>query len=329
MRFVVVGGGGFIGSYLVEVLLRAGDEVLVIDSFANSVPINLPQHARLRVLKQDILAEPCTIEDQFGTEVIDGLAHLAAIPSVQASWQSLVSSHQNNLSTTVAAVQLCQRWQIPRLIFTSSAAVYGDQRQLPIGETQPLKPMTPYGLQKLMGEQYLKLFAEKFGFSAIALRLFNVFGPRQAANSPYSGVISTFTQRMFAGLPITVYGDGAQSRDFIYVQDVAGALAKALKISARVGSFTVCNLGTQSQVSLLELIQILQELIPDWTQVVHFSAPRLGDIQHSQANIQRAVEILDWRPRWPVKEGLAELLNHLSFSSKDIPLINNYGISID
>lgn len=309
MRFVVVGGSGFIGSHLVEELLASGDEVLVIDNFANSSPANLPQHPHLKILNHSVLSDSLNITNDFGTATIDGIAHLAATPSVQASWESPLDSHHDNLSTTLATIQLCQKLQIPRLVFTSSAAVYGDQRQLPIHEEQVPQPLTPYGLQKLTSERYLSLFAKEAGFSAIALRLFNVFGPRQSPNSPYSGVISIFASRMQANLPLVVYGDGSQSRDFIYVQDVALALSSALKVFRQSGSFTVCNLGNQSQISVLQLLETLKHLIPSWSQSVHFIEPRLGDIQHSQAKIQRAVDLLNWEPNWSIKAGLTKLLS--------------------
>lgn len=224
MHFIVTGGAGFIGSHLTEQLLVEGHNVTVVDNFTTGSLKNLPEHPRLRLLPKNILE--CQLENF--TQPIDGIAHLAATPSVTQSWCQPLESHHNNLSAMIAVLLLCQALNISKLVFASSAAVYGNKIQLPISEAQQTSPISPYGLQKLVSEQYANLFAQQLGLSFVALRLFNVFGPRQDPKSPYSGVISIFTKAMQKGLPITIYGDGKQTRDFIYVKDVAVAFAKAL-----------------------------------------------------------------------------------------------------
>lgn len=207
MHFIVTDGAGFIGSHVTEQLLLEGHRVTVIDNLSTGSLQNLPAHPRLKLLQKDALT--CQPED-FPAQ-IDGIAHLAATPSVTASWLQPLEVHHNNLSSMIAVIQLCQALNIPRLVFASSAAVYGKQIRLPISEFQDTCPISPYGLQKLVSEQYASLFAKQLGFSFVALRMFNVFGPQQVPGSQYSGVISIFVATMQQGLPITIYGDGTQT----------------------------------------------------------------------------------------------------------------------
>lgn len=307
MHFIVTGGAGFIGSHVTEQLLQEGHHVTVVDNLTTGNLNNLPEHPCLTLLKRDILN--CQPEDF--NQPVHGIAHLAATPSVTESWLNPLQSHHNNLSATVAILQLCQTLNIPRLVFASSAAVYGNTIELPISEEQKTQPMSPYGLQKLVSEQYAILFAKQLGLSFIALRFFNVFGPRQLPNSPYSGVISIFTAAMRQGLPITIYGDGMQTRDFIYVKDVAIALTKALTVPLPAGSSIACNVGTGQAISLLELINILKTCFPQWNKEIQFTSARPGDIQHSQADISKISSILNFTPQWSVESGLRFLVEAL------------------
>lgn len=300
MHFIVTGGAGFIGSHVTELLLSAGHCVTVVDNLATGSLKNLPKHPRLKLLQKDILT--CRSED-FATQ-IDGIAHLAATPSVTESWLRPLEVHHNNLSATLAVIKLCQALNIPRLVFASSAAVYGRQINLPISESQDTRPISPYGLQKLVSEQYASLFAKELGFSFVSLRMFNVFGPRQVPNSPYSGVISIFVKAMQQGLPITIYGDGTQTRDFIYVKDVAIAFAKALTANLASGDCLICNLGMGKSTSLLQLVNILQACFPHRKSEIRFAPPRLGDIQHSQADISKISSHLSFTPQWLVQDGI-------------------------
>jgi UDP-glucose 4-epimerase len=297
MHFIVTGGAGFIGSHVTEQLLSEGHNVTVVDNLATGRLQNLPDHPHLKFLEKNILA--CEPEDF--TEQIDGIAHLAATPSVTESWLHPLDAHHNNLSATIAIIQLCQALKIPRLVFASSAAVYGAQTSLPISEDHKTCPTSPYGLQKLVSEQYASLFAKHLGLSFVALRLFNVFGPRQLPNSQYSGVISIFVAAMQQGLPITIYGDGTQTRDFIYVKDVAIAFAKALTASMASGSCVSCNVGTGKAIPLIQLVNTLKDCFPEWKSTVQFAPARLGDIQHSQADIARAFSLLSFTPSWSLQ----------------------------
>lgn len=304
MHFIVTGGAGFIGSHLTEQLLSDGHHVTVVDNLSTGNLQNLSEHPHLELLIKDI--SKCQPKDFTGQ--IDGLAHLAATPSVTQSWLQPLKAHHNNLSAMIAVIQLCQTLNIPRLVFASSAAVYGNPTQLPISENQQTYPISPYGLQKLVCEQYAKLFAKQLGFSFVGLRLFNVYGPRQQPNSPYSGVISIFVNAMQQELPITIYGDGTQTRDFIYVKDVANGFTKALTTFLKSGSSLICNLGNGKNTSLIELVDILKTCFPKHQLATNFMPYRVGDIQHSQADISNAYSMLNFTPRWALKSGLEILI---------------------
>jgi UDP-glucose 4-epimerase len=312
MHFIVTGAAGFIGSHVTEQLLSEGHTVTAVDNLTTGSLQNLPEHPRLNLLQKDILA--CQPEDFSGQ--VDGIAHLAAIPSVMESWWKPLETHHSNLSAMVAVIQLCQALGIPRLVFASSAAVYGGQAMLPIAEEQETCPISPYGLQKLASEQYARLFAQQLGFSFVALRLFNVFGPRQLPNSPYSGVISIFESAMQQNQPLTIYGDGSQTRDFIYVKDVAIAFTKALTTSIATGKTLTCNVGTGNSISLGQLVAILKNCFPGWTSEIRFAPARTGDIQHSQADISKATSRLEFSPRWSVQAGMKRFVESHSFSAR-------------
>ncbi|PZV27794.1 MAG: UDP-glucose 4-epimerase [Snowella sp.] len=309
MHFIITGGAGFIGSHLTEQLLLEGHNITVVDNLSTGKIENLPDHPCLNFLHKNIL--DCQPEDF--SQPIDGIAHLAATPSVNQSWDEPLECHHNNLSAVLAVLLLCQALDIPRLVFASSAAVYGNKIHLPISEEQATSPISPYGLQKLVSEQYANLFAQKLGISFIGLRLFNVFGPRQDPNSPYSGVISIFSKAIQNGCPITIYGDGSQTRDFICVKDVAVAFTKALTVPLPKGFCLSCNVGTSQKTSLLELVNILKSACDQRNSKIHFANTRQGDIEDSQADISRIVSLLDFQPKWSVESGIRLLVESLVF----------------
>jgi len=300
MHFLITGGAGFIGSHVTEKILSEGHKVTVVDNLSTGNLNNLPTHPNLTFLQKNVL--DCQPEDF--SEPLDGIAHLAATPSVTESWLQPLAVHQNNISATVAVIQLCKALSIPRLVFTSSAAVYGHPLQLPIIETHPTEPISPYGLQKLVSEQYVNLFAPEYKFSAVNLRLFNVFGPRQVPNSQYSGVISIFVKLMQENKSITIYGDGCQTRDFVYVKDVATAFYQGLTVVLDSGKFITCNIGGGGVISLLNLVEVLKTCFPHWSGEVKLDEPRLGDIKDSQANISQSQTLLGFQPQQSFKSAM-------------------------
>ncbi|MEA5470682.1 NAD-dependent epimerase/dehydratase family protein [Spirulina sp. 06S082] len=304
MHFIVTGGAGFIGSHVTEQLLANGDRVTILDNFSTGKFKNLPDYPQLTLVQKSIL--DCTVEDF--NQPVDGIAHLAATPSVESSWLDPLAAHNNNLSATLATIQLCDRLQCPRLVFASSAAVYGMPETLPIAEDHPTKPISPYGLQKLVSEQYGQLFANKYGFTFVALRLFNVFGDRQDPQSPYSGVISKFLEAMKNNTPITMYGDGSQTRDFISVNDIAIAFTQALKRPLPATQELIVNIGTGRSLSLLELIEKLKQCFPHWQENIQFAPARTGDIQHSLADIGKGDRYLEFEPKQSIEETIHSLI---------------------
>jgi UDP-glucose 4-epimerase len=301
-HYLITGGAGFIGSHLVEWLLKSGHRVTVIDDFSAGSRDNLPAVPELSIIKQDLLR----LRNQELTGPFDAVVHLAALPSVTASWSNLLHAHAVNLSATVRVIELAQQLQIRRIVYASSAAVYGDADVVPINEMQPLRPTSPYGLQKGAGEEYGRLCAGK-ALSFVALRFFNVFGPRQVAGSPYSGVITIFAQAMRENRPITVFGGGEQTRDFVFVKDVALGIARALEISD-LDPFTVCNLASGTSVTVRQLVSTMRQFFPEWPGVIKEAPARPGDIVRSAADISAAQRLLSYRPRYSLESGLAEML---------------------
>jgi len=303
-HYLVIGGAGFIGSHLVEHLLAARHQVTVIDNFSTGKRENLSADPKLVVLEADIFE--LTANQLSGR--FDGVVHLAALASVNDSWNDVLGAHELNLTATVRLIELVKQVNIPRFVFASSAAVYGNPHEIPITEEHDTVPLSPYGLQKLASEYYGRLFAQDNQMSFVALRFFNVFGPRQVTTSPYSGVITKFSARMRAGQPVTIYGDGSQTRDFVHVRDIARGIAQAL-VAFGLGQFTVCNLGTGRAVSIRELVEIIGSFFPSWDGRLESAPARPGDILNSQADISAARRLLGYDPAHLLEAGLAAIVH--------------------
>jgi UDP-glucose 4-epimerase len=301
-HYLITGGAGFIGSHLVEQLLQAGHRVTVIDDFSTGKTENLPCDGALKIVTADLLA----LAAERLTGPFAALVHLAALPSVNHSWAQLGQAHARNLTATVRVIELVRELGIPRLVFASSAAVYGNPDRVPIVEDHPCRPLSPYGLQKLASEEYGRLLAQD-DFSFVALRFFNVFGPRQVADSPYSGVITKFADALRANQPVIIFGDGTQTRDFVYVQDITAGIARALEAPG-LAPFTVCNLGGGEAVSILELAKTMRGFFPHWQSTFERASMPPGDIVRSKADISAAQELLDYRPQYSLASGLGEML---------------------
>jgi UDP-glucose 4-epimerase len=304
MRLLVTGGAGFIGSHFVDLVVGGGSEVVVVDDLSSGTADSLPGDGRVQLLKKDF--GTCNAQDFAGS--FDAIVHLAAQPSVVTSWEQPMQAHESNLSLTLHAIMLAHELNIKRVIFASSAAVYGKPSEIPTRESSQTSPSSPYGLQKLTSERYGELFAGALGLTFVGLRFFNVFGPRQSPSSPYSGVISKFLAAMQRGLSVNMTGDGQQTRDFIYVKDVAAALQAAVTKIPNETPWLVLNIGTGVPTSILQLYREMGRFFPNADGVPTFLPCASGDIRYSTASIAAATEVLGFCPRYSLQEGLAELV---------------------
>lgn len=307
MHILITGGAGFIGSHVTELLMASGYRITVLDDFSSGAQVNLPKHPCLTLLAKNMLAVP----NEEWPHGIDAIIHLAALPSVADSWIKFREAHEINLTGTVRVLEAARRNHVPRVIFASSAAVYGNPAAVPLSENVRTEPVSPYGLHKLAGEQYGKMLAKESDVTFIALRIFNAYGARQPASSPYSGVITRFIHEMRSGKPATIRGDGSQTRDFVYVKDVAKAFAAALQIPTPAGNALTCNVGSGTATSILELARALQQIKPDWKTPVGYAELLPGEILASCADISKATNELSFFPEWTLKEGLLDLLASL------------------
>ena len=310
MQALVTGGAGFIGSHIAEALWRRGDRVIVLDNLSTGHRDRLAwaqgDTERLHVVHGDI-NDPAAVEEAMpGCEVV---FHQAAVASVPRSVAEPLSTHDTNLTGALRLVDTARRAGVKRLVFASSAAVYGDQPANPKTEDLPPSPMSPYALQKYASERYGQIFHELHGFEAVALRYFNVFGPGQAFDSPYSGVIARFCTAALEGRRPTVFGDGLQLRDFVYVANVVRAnLLAAAAPAARVAG-RVFNIATGQSITLLDLLSRLGELTGRALEPL-FEPARIGDIRVSAADISAAREGLGYEPEVTWQEGLGHTLEY-------------------
>ncbi len=299
MKILVTGGGGFIGSHLVDLLLSEGHQVRVLDNFSTGNRANLPfGNDQLEVLTGDIRDPECVAQ---ATCDVNALVHLAAVASVQASVSDPVGTHEVNLLGTLKLLEAARRRGIKRFVFASSAAVYGDTQTLPVAEDTPPAPLTPYAADKLASEHYIDFYRRQHGLEPVVFRFFNIFGPRQDPSSPYSGVISIFMQRAISRQPITVFGDGEQSRDFVFVTDLVSLLRTAL-VATETFSLPM-NVGNMQATNLNQLLSLIAGFAGGPLSV-SYVAPRPGDIRYSYANNTRLREQLAYQPECPVEVGL-------------------------
>ena len=232
---------------------------------------------------------------------VDYVLHQAAIPSVQRSVCDPIGTNRANVTATLNLLESCRKAKVRRFVYAASSSAYGDTEVLPKSEEMPPNPLSPYALQKLAGEHYCKLYYSLYGLETVCLRYFNVFGPGQDPHSEYSAVIPKFISKLLINEPITVYGDGEQSRDFTYVENVVDANLLALQATKACGK--VLNVGCGERITLNTLIQLLEEIVGVKAKV-SYSASKPGDVRHSLADINLARRLLEYEPKVMVKEGL-------------------------
>jgi UDP-glucose 4-epimerase len=300
---VVTGGAGFIGSTLVRVLLAKGCKVRVIDNLLTGHSKNLDEVRGCIDFHQADIRHYEGIRPLM--EGADLVFHLAAIPSVPRSIDDPVPSHEVNIDGTFNVFQAAKAAGVRRVVYAASSSAYGDTPVLPKVETMRPAPLSPYALQKLVGEYYASVFTSCFGLEAVSLRFFNVYGPRQDPNSPYSGVLSLFLKHLINRTVPTIHGDGEQTRDFTYVEDVAELVVKASEAPGAGGK--VYNAGNGGRISLNRVWALLQEM-EDVSIAPAYGPPRAGDVRDSLADTTRAKADLGHAPRFTIEEGLKRTL---------------------
>jgi nucleoside-diphosphate-sugar epimerase len=297
-HFLVTGGAGFIGSHLTEALAGQGHHVRVADAFITGKRSNLDHVSSVEILEGDLA------ELAFARKAVDGVdfvLHQAAIPSVPLSVADPLTSHRANVDGTLNVLLAARDAGVRRLVFAASSSAYGNTPTLPKHEGMPADPLSPYALQKVVGEQYLQMFTRLYGLETVSLRYFNVFGPRQDPSSAYSGVISVFATALLDGRAPTIYGDGEQTRDFTYVSDVVDGVLRACQAPKASGE--VINLATGGRISLNLLFETMGRLVGSKITPV-YAEERAGDVRDSQADITKARRLLGFEPRVSLEEGL-------------------------
>lgn len=289
MKALVTGGAGFIGSHLVDLLLSKGCEVVVIDNLATGRRSQVPDKAVF--LHGDVSDAKLLAKALPGCDVV---FHLAAVSSVQDSLDRPIEVHNTNLTATLALLEAAVRHEVPRFVFSSSAAVYGDTGGEPACEDMITKPMSHYAVQKLASEHYCQVYHRLHGLETVCLRYFNVYGPRQRADSPYSGVIAKFIEAARAGQPITIFGDGEQRRDFCHVKDVALANFLAATQDAAIIVGKVFNIGTGTSTSVNELASLAATAFRAGGIPTIHQAARKAEIRYSQAVVEAACAEIGW-----------------------------------
>ena len=299
-KYLVTGGAGFIGSHVVDSLIGLGKRVRVVDNLSTGKKENLIQHGPSVVEFIEVdLVDPGVVAD--AVDGIDCVIHIAALPSVPRSVKDPAASHLVNVDATLLLLEAARVAQVSRFVFASSSSVYGDSSILPKNEQMFPNPLSPYALQKLIGEQYLRLYSSLYGLDTVSLRFFNVFGPRQDPDSPYSGVISLFAAALSEGRQPTIYGDGEQTRDFTYVSDVVTAVVAASTAPGVSGK--AINVACGDRVSVNDLFGTLRDVIGVDVDPI-YQPPRAGDVRDSQADNTLAKQLLGFRSMVTVEEGL-------------------------
>jgi UDP-glucose 4-epimerase len=296
---LVTGGAGFIGSSLVRALLARGDRVRVVDNFFSGKRENLAEVAGdIELVEGDIRDEAALARALAGVEIV---FHQAAIPSVPRSLVDPLASHDANATATLKLLQQAKRAGVRRVVYAASSSAYGDTPTLPKVETMRPAPLSPYAVSKLTGEHYCQVFAGAFQLETVCLRYFNVFGPRQDPASEYAAVIPRFTTAALTGKPVTIYGDGTQSRDFCYIDNTVDANLRAGSAPEIAGR--VMNVACGAATTLNDVVRLLGDIVGKRVEIT-YAPGRVGDVKHSLADIGEARARLGYTAAVPFEEGL-------------------------
>jgi nucleoside-diphosphate-sugar epimerase len=301
--FLVTGGAGFIGSHLVEELVRRGERVRVVDNLSTGKRQNIAHLTSVEFVEGDLADVEVANRAVSG---VDYVLHQAAIPSVPRSVQDPVASNRANIDASLNVLVAARDAGVKRLVYAGSSSAYGDTPTLPKVETMATAPLSPYALQKLVGEQYCQMFTRLYDLETVSIRYFNVFGPRQDPSSPYSGVISLFISALCDGRQPTIYGDGEHTRDFTYVANVVDGVLRACTAAGASGE--VINVATGGRISLNTLFTTIRNLVDARVHPI-YAAPRRGDVKDSQADISKARRILGYEPIVSFEDGLARTVS--------------------
>jgi UDP-glucose 4-epimerase len=296
--YLVTGGAGFIGSNLVDALVARGDRVRVLDDFSTGRRENLEAQPGVEVIEGDLRDAAAVRRAVAG---VDGVFHQAALRSVPRSVDDPLSSNQVNVTGTLVLLLACRDARVRRVVYASSSSVYGDDPALPKVETLPTRPISPYAISKLAAEHYCQTFARLYGLETVSLRYFNVFGPRQNPESKYSAVIPRFLAQALAHEPLEVHGDGEQSRDFTYIDNVVEG--NLLAMAARRVSGEVFNIACGTRHSLIAIADAIADFLGRPLPRAH-TAPRAGDVRHTLADITKAERLLGYHPKVDFATGM-------------------------
>jgi UDP-glucose 4-epimerase len=308
MKYLITGGAGFIGSHLARALIAQQAHVRILDNFSSGKRENL-SGLDVEIVEGDLRDAPKVAECARGVDII---FHEAAFVSVPESMEKPQECLDVNVTGTSILFEAARKAGVKRVVIASSAAVYGDSTMMPLVEETPLKQLSPYAASKRIDEMYAELFTNQFGLEVAALRYFNVYGPRQRPDSMYAAAVPIFIRRMLDNQPITIYGDGGQSRDLINVRDVVQANLLASQHAAAPGQ--VFNVCTGIETRLLDLLDILYEIFPAAPKHIH-AQPRAGDIYRSIGTPKKAVDTIGFRPQVSLAEGVRETVEEMRNST--------------
>lgn len=299
MRYLVTGGAGFIGSHIVDRLVSRGDEVVVLDDLSAGKESNLSGVRSKIELRVETITKLNSV--QAACKGMDYVIHLAARTSVPRSVQNPIETNAANIDGTLNVLVAARDAKVKRVVYAASSSAYGETETLPKTESMAPAPISPYGITKYVGELYARVFGRVYGLENVSVRFFNVFGPRQDPNSQYSGVLSRFLLAVQKGEQPVIYGDGEQSRDFTYIENIVDEVLRACE--AKGASGMMFNGGTGARITLNEVIKVLEK-ITGKKVTPKYDAPRAGDIRHSQADVSLANKVLGYKPLVHFEEGL-------------------------